>query len=213
MHTECKFGTATQAGPNPIALAQLRHHTRNTLHRVLLEVQEQAALCAPERERVLLNAVAERINHSVAIADALFGVTRAAAPFAERLQAICESTVALLADPEQALALDVAVEASCPPALEVPLLRAAQEFVANAVKHGMHLRLMGRITVRLAKGAAGGIELTVRDNGWGPHPSANAGEGLAILRELANEYGGSLALIRQAGETRARLSLPRARGR
>lgn len=200
---------SSPAAPNPLALTQLRHHTRNTLHRVLLEVQEQAAFCGGERGRRLLDAVAARIAHSVAIADALFGVTQAEAPFAERLRAMCRSTVALLADTEQVLTTQIMVAAPCPPALEIVVLRAAQEFVANAVKHGMHMRLVGRIVVRLGADEQCGFILTVRDDGWGPHPTERAGgEGLAIVRDHAALFHGALSVTREGGETVARLELP-----
>jgi two-component sensor histidine kinase len=206
--SEARNGSALEQRLHPLTLSQLRHHTRNTLQRVIMEVHEHSATCDSSRERRLLSAVTDRIMHSVAIADALFGITHGDVPFPDRLRAICRSTVALLASPDQNLATEVTIEGVCPSPLEVPVLRAAQEFLGNAVKHGMRMRLVGHIRVSLVCAPHGALELVVRDDGWGPHPSLDAGEGLILVGELAALLHGAISLTREQGETLARLTLP-----
>jgi two-component sensor histidine kinase len=195
---------------HPLTLSELRHHTRNTLQRVIMEVHECSVACDNRQERRLLNSVTDRIMHSVAIADALFGITHGEVPFPDRLRAICRSTVALLASPDQNLATEVTIDGICPAPLEVPVLRVAQEFLGNAVKHGMRMRLMGHIRLSLTCARQGALELVVRDDGWGPHPSLDVGEGLMLVGELAALLHGGISLTREQGETVARLTLPAA---
>ena len=89
-----------------------------------------------------------------------------------------------LDDDEQAVA----------PALAITLYRVAQEALNNVRKHAQARRL----SVRLAQGADGEIELRVRDDGRGllpPAPaSAGSGLGTAGMRERMRAAGGSFHL-------------------
>jgi two-component sensor histidine kinase len=185
---------------------QLRHHTKNALQRILVQIQKDEALQATHQGRRLVEDLEQRVLLSAAISDALFGLTHEPAPMPERLRMLCRSTIDLLADPDQTIRLDVSVEGLCPEALKSTVLRIAHEFVANAVKHGMHMRLMGRIVVRLST-EAGRTVLLVSDDGWGLPPRMEAGQGLSLADDLAREHGGT-ASLRRGRTTVARLELP-----
>jgi signal transduction histidine kinase len=76
-----------------------------------------------------------------------------------------------------------------PPAIEVVLLRAAQEALANVRRHAR----AHTVVVRLAQ-ADGKVRLTVADDGRGLGPDATDGFGLAGMRDRVRSVGGTLAV-------------------
>lgn len=139
---------ATDAQPDMQAdFRQLRHQTKNALTRILAQV----SACLPAQgpaQRVAAD-LERRILLTAEISDALFGLTRAPAKLEQRLFSLCSSVIELYADPDQELTLRCSVQHTVRPALDTVILRVAHELVGNAVKHGMHMRLLGRIEVRL----------------------------------------------------------------
>lgn len=190
-------------------LRQLRHQTSNTWQRMLYEVALLAGTAASPEARRIGQAIERRIAATAALADALFGFTAAPAPMRERLMAIGRHLLAAQGDERQQIRLEVTIEGEVPPELQQPVLRVALEMIGNAVKHGLHARLVGRIEVALAATAAAAT-LSVRDDGWGLPDRTAPGEGLALMREIASARGGTVALHRQQGVTEARLTLPAA---
>ena len=128
--------------------------------------------------------------------DVLFGITSEPARFPERFQRLCHGMLLLFADPAQHLGLDISIEGACPPVLEEAVLCAAHEFVGNALKHGMHMRLIGRISVSLTCRTEG-VELVVTDDGWGLAAAQNSGEALG----LAEQFQGTLSVGRRNNDT------------
>lgn len=188
-------------------LRQLRHQTSNTWQRMLYEVALLAGTAASPEARRIGQAIERRIAATAALADALFGFTAAPAPMRERLAAIGRHLLAAQGDERQQIRLEVEVEGEVPPVLQQPVLQVALEMIGNAVKHGLHARLVGRIEVVLTA-AAEAVTLSVRDDGWGPPDRTTPGEGLLLMREIASAWGGQVALCRQDGVTEARLALP-----
>jgi two-component sensor histidine kinase len=184
----------------PLNLRQLRHHTRNTLQRVLAEIHDFSARTDASRDRRLLEQIENRIMLSVEISDALFGITREPAAFPERFRALCRSLLTLFADAAQDLRLDIVLEGTCPPELEVAALCATNEFIVNAVKHGMHMRLTGQISVSLTC-CADNVQLIVIDDGWGADSAPKPGQGLGIAGHLAEQFHGTLSVSRNDGNT------------
>lgn len=87
----------------------------------------------------------------------------------------------------------------------VLLVRAAEEAITNALKHGS----AGAITVNLAQDTAGSMQLSVSDDGIGLVGAGAGGTGLARLSERAAALGGTLSVgARETGGTELRLSLP-----
>jgi len=74
------------------------------------------------------------------------------------------------------------------PRFSLALLRCAQEFVTNSIRHGG----ARNVWIVLRRGAAG-LELTARDDGRGA-AEVHAGHGLAGLRERLEGMGGSLVV-------------------
>jgi two-component sensor histidine kinase len=190
----------------PLALRQLRHHTSNALQLVLMEIHQHALRKDTPGDRRLLKQLENRIMLSIEISDALFGITSEPAPFSERFRTLCHNVLSLLADPAQHLQLDISIEGTCPPELEVAALGATHEFVGNAVKHGLHLRLTGWILVSLIC-CAEGIELVVTDDGWGPAVAPGSGQGLGLVRDLTEQFRGTLNVGRRNDRTVATIML------
>jgi two-component sensor histidine kinase len=206
-------GAITHAAPggDVVAMRQLRHQTKNALQRIIAQVAS-SDLRATEAGTALAEDVERRICLSARISDALFGLTSAPGPLDMRLTALCNATVALLAHPKQMISVDVTVAGTCPDALQALIVQVAHEMVGNAVKHGLHMRLTGRISLRLWAGGMGdaadtSITLMVSDDGWGPR-KAKDGEGLTIMRALAAQYNGTVSLSREGAWTEARLTIP-----
>ncbi len=99
------------------------------------------------------------------------------------------------------------LSAPCPPLMLISLAE-------NAVKHGAEPKIGAvHIEVQAQRNAAGGLDLTVADDGAGFGASAGgSGIGLANIRErLRQMYGGHAALLLKArpqGGVAATLSLP-----
>jgi two-component system, NarL family, sensor histidine kinase UhpB len=70
------------------------------------------------------------------------------------------------------------------------LYRATQEAITNAVRHAQ----AARIDIRLAREPAGGLLLTIRDNGRGLADSFHYGFGLLGMTERVRQIGGSLSI-------------------
>jgi two-component sensor histidine kinase len=208
------WSTVRGAPGNECDFRQLRHHTKNVLQQILLQIEHAHDLKVTARGSQLLADLQRRILLSAQISDALFGITRSPAPMAERLRVLSDTTIRMLADEAQAIRLDVTVDGDCPEALRQLVLRVAHEFVGNAVKHGMHVRLAGSICVRLVTGTDGCTALVVTDDGWGWgfQGSPEAGEGLKIASDLAASAGGTISLFR-THVTVAGLELPSPRAR
>ncbi|MFC7726404.1 histidine kinase [Nocardioides sp. GCM10028917] len=91
-----------------------------------------------------------------------------------------------------------------PAAVEVAAYRIVSEALANVVKHAG----ARHVDVRL-EGDAGGLTVTVADDGRGIGPDVTAGVGLLSLRERAEELGGRCEVeCPESGGTTVRAVLP-----
>jgi two-component sensor histidine kinase len=193
-------------GEHDIDLRQLRHHTKNTLQRILGLIAEAPGLCdTPEGEKIAQE-LEYRIGLSATISNALFGLTGAPGSMADRLRKLAGAVVDMMRDADQLIRVGVLVRGSCPLGSREAVLRSAHELIGNAVKHGMKGRSSGRIAIRLVTGEDF-TTLTVVDNGWGFTGTPRSGEGLALARRFAARHGGSLTMDGEDG-TVATLELP-----
>ncbi|HEY4173258.1 MAG TPA: ATP-binding protein [Rhodopila sp.] len=189
-----------------IDMRQLRHHTKNTLQRILGLIAEAPGLCDTPQGEKLAQELEYRICLSATISNALFGLTGAPGAMADRMRGLAGAVVDLLRGPDQVIRVGVFVRGCCPAALREDVVRSAHELIGNAVKHGMRGRPQGRIAVRLTSDADC-TTLTVLDNGWGFAGKPRSGEGLALTRDFAARHGGSLKIDGMEG-TVATLELP-----
>ncbi len=177
------MSTAVSLGSGAAAdFRQLRHQTKNALARILAQLS--TGLAVSDASRRVAAELERRVLLTAEISDALFGLTRAPERFDRRLCSLCEAVVDLAAEPDQHLTLHCRVETEVSAAHEDVLVRVAHELVGNAVKHGMHMRLIGRIEVEVRR-ERGATVLEVRDDGWGCGRSPCCGEGLRVAGLLA----------------------------
>jgi two-component sensor histidine kinase len=192
-----------------VALRQLRHQTKNALQRILCHVANQSGLTDSAAGRALARDLERRIHLVATVSDALFGFTKAPDPLEQRLISLGRSVVELLCDPGQLIDVDVIVQGHCPRSLDEVIVRVAHELVGNAVKHGMHVRLVGRIDIAV-RTVGQMTTLTVSDDGWGYSANAQPGEGLSVAMALAEPFGGTLQMRRDRDRTHVSLTLPHA---
>ncbi len=192
-----------------VALRQLRHQTKNALQRILCHVANQPGLTDSAAGRALAGDLERRIHLVAMVSDALFGFTKAPDPLEQRLTSLGRSVVELLCDPGQLIDVDVIVQGHCPRSLDEVIVRVAHELVGNAVKHGMHVRLVGRIDIAV-RTVGQMTTLTVSDDGWGYSAAAQPGEGLSVAMALAEPFGGTLQMRRDRDRTHVSLTLPHA---
>ena len=181
-----------------IDLRQLRHHTKNTLQRILGLIAEAPGLCETPQGEKIARELEHRIGLSATISNALFGLTGAPGSIADRLRQLAGAVVDMMRDTDQMIRVGVSVRGCCPAGLRDTVLRSAHELVSNAVKHGLRDRPHGRITVRLVTDADR-TTLTVLDNGWGFTGTPQSGEGLALARGFAARHHGSLTMDNDDG--------------
>lgn len=195
-----------QQAEQDIDLRQLRHHTKNTLQRILGLIAESPGLSDTPAGEKIARELEYRIGLSATISDALFGLTDAPGSMAERLRRLAGAIVDMMRDSDQVIRIGVSVRGCCPASLRETVLRSAHELIGNAVKHGMKGRPNGRIAVRLVSDEDC-TTLAVIDNGWGFAGTPRSGEGLVLARSFAARQGGSLSIDGEDG-TVATLELP-----
>ena len=189
-----------------LAFRVLRHRTKNALQRIMAQC-EGAELRRTTAGAALADDIQRRILLSARISDALFELTAEPAPPEHWLGALVGATVDLLCDDVQTIQAETETHGRCPEPL-VPIgLQVAHEMVGNAVLHGMHMRLLGKVFVSLRVSGDSAVDLRVHDDGWGPG-TAKTGEGRSIVARLAEQHGGSASLGRMAGWTLARMYIP-----
>ena len=132
-----------------IDLRQLRHHTKNTLQRILSLIAEAPGLSHTPAGEKIAQELEYRIGLSASISEALFGLTNVPGSMADRLRQLAGAVVEMMRDSDQVIRVGVSVRGYCPLGLREAVLRSAHELLGNAVKHGMKNRPIGRITVRL----------------------------------------------------------------
>jgi two-component sensor histidine kinase len=194
-----------------IDLRQLRHHTKNTLQRIIALITENSGICATPAGEKIARELEYRIALSATISNALFGLTEAPGSMADRLRQLGGGIVDMMRGADQVIRIGVSVRGTCPAGLREAVIRAANELIGNAVKHGMRNRSVGRISVRLVTGS-GMTVLTVTDDGWGFSGEPRLGEGLFLAQGFAERHGGFLRL-ESAGGTVATMELLHRAGR
>jgi len=200
------IGSDTAADDRDVDLRQLRHHTKNTLQRILSLIAAAPGLRETPAGDKMVQDLEYRIGLSATISDALFGLTGGPAPIGERLRRLAGAMVDMMRDADQMIRVGVSVRGSCPVKLRESVLRSAHELIGNAVKHGMKGRPAGRIAIRLVSDEDI-TTLTVSDNGWGFSGTPRPGEGLTLARSFATKCGGTLSMDGRDG-TVATIELP-----
>lgn len=191
-----------------INFRQLRHHTKNSLQRIIANIFDSSALCRSREGRQAADELVRRIELSAEISDALFGFTQTTKLLAERLQSLTDSLVALYTDGLQCIDTEILVSARMQSASRDALIvQIAHELVINALVHGMHMRLLGKLSIHVTDQTGGGILLSVINDGWRMGEQVSTGEGLSLVMALTQSEGGAVD-ISSAPRTEFRIRLP-----
>lgn len=192
-------------------MREIRLQSEVALQR-LLALMEAAA--AGESTMSLSRALHDKLLLAVRLIGDLLDPAKGQLTPRDRLNAVCQNMLLVHGDPDAEIDLRVVADSGCPAALEEVVLAVAEMFVSNAICHGLHARLLGRIDVRLVA-TASGTALSVSDDGWGMGGTdveiATSGGGLAHARVLAEQHGGTIRVHRSGGRTMAELVLPNRR--
>jgi two-component sensor histidine kinase len=191
---------------------QLRHQTKNALARILAIIAEAPELRGCRGGRALSDDLQQRIMTTARLSDALFGLVSRPGTLRERLQAVAAGLVDLLADDAATIRIAVTVHTHGACGRDDLLVRIAHELIGNAIRHGMHRRLLGDIRIEVRE-EGGTLSMIVTDDGWGAGLEATKGEGLSIVDALLLQVHGSYDLRRCGHLTIARVDIPGAAGR
>ena len=122
--------------------------------------------------------------------------------FHRLLQNICLQTIHSFHRSGLVVRLNITIDGYCLSDLRRGVLLAAEEMVANAMKHGFHERSIGKIGVRVTSDEMSGTRLDISDDGWGiDFPKMREAAGFQLLRSLGN-----VALRDQPGIAGSRLT-------
>jgi two-component sensor histidine kinase len=176
---------------------QSRHQTKSALQRIICLILDEPVLSLTRAGRDAAEDLVRRIDISAAISDALFGLTHSPFPLPERITSLVDSLIALHADIEQSIALDLRITDGVAISLEREslILQIIHEIVLNALKHGMYMRLVGTITIEIRPARCGGLTMSICNDGWAMDPRLSRNEGLSIVWDLAAQEGGEVNLV------------------
>ena len=109
----------------------------------------------------------------------------------------CRSVLASVVRPDLTVELHLRTATLCPRPQWQTVFRVVDELLCNAVQHGFYCRLHGCILVELAALGAGGLSVSVSDDGWGfDSQPIIEGNGFRLLRLI-----GGLTIDRAHGDT------------
>ncbi len=189
-------------------LDELHHRVRNDLQ-AICSIADREAMGA-DREAMSadreamgaaqggLGRVARRVMALAGLYDHLLGppasgVAAEAIAFDVYLGTLCARIAAAGELGSRGIALEVrSVPLSVPRGQALQLGVAVNELVANACEHAFPSQGGGRVTVRLASGAAGAV-LSVEDDGRGFAGARDGSAGLGFVERLVRQAGASLA--------------------
>ncbi len=198
---------ADQEAAEALDFRQLRHLSRNALQRILSMIAQDADLRRSSDGRALSDGLQQRILTAARLSDVLFGFVDSPGSLQDRLTGLSDCLVKLLGDDAATISVAVHVRCDASPELCDLLVRVAHELVGNAIKHGMHLRLLGDIRIEVARDGEQ-LTLTVSDDGWGTGSKSPNGQGLSIVDALLRPSGGSWTFRREHRSTIVAVRVP-----
>lgn len=179
---------------------ELNHRVKNNLAMVsaMLTMQARATDTPPVAEQL-----AKAVDRIHAIADAHASLYRTGrkdtVDFSRYLHDLCERLSNSILDRAR-LRLDLDLEpAFLPLDKAVALGVIVNELVTNAAKHAYPAPKSGAIAVKLAR--AGGVAVSVSDNGPGLPAEQARGLGMRLVRSLVQQIGGKLTIAGTQGAT------------
>jgi two-component sensor histidine kinase len=172
-----------------LLLEEMSHRVKNKFAMVSSIISLQARRSSPETRQALED-IANRVNVIAAVHNYLqLSRHEGLIDMSEYLPKLCQSLDDLL-EPQALSLRATAVAAELPPDKALCIGVIVNELVTNAVKYAFAAGQPGNVHVDLDRGP-GRFVLTVRDNGRGYSPGAEAGLGTRLVTTFAAQLGGS----------------------
>lgn len=194
---------------NTSLLRELQHRAKNSFSMIDGLIELSSGPGASEETRAALGDLALRVRS----VSGLYSLLYSSASVTEvRLDHYLDQVVSAMARLSSTVTFRSKLAALVVPAKgAVPLGLIVTELVTNALKYAFSGRRDGSITVLLSEGGGAAV-LEVRDDGSGLREGADrqgeAGQGLGLVRALAEQIGGSFAITSEGAGTRCVLSFP-----
>ncbi len=204
-----KARSAELAQRAEILFSELQHRISNNLSVVSALLNLQRADVEDKKAKQALSEASARLALIAKIQRKLHDPTGSPKRFGPFMEDLCRDVLEASGAREidcRVAASDVAIA----PDKTIPLALIVTELVSNALEHGFSGRRTGTIRVELAQEGANHV-LTVVDDGHGLPSGFSLAEatttGLRIVKALARQLGGQLAIDGSAGTT-CRLVFP-----
>ena len=173
-----------------LLLDEMSHRVKNKFAMVAAIIGLQARRSSPET-RQALEEIASRVN-IIATVHSYLQLSRhdGLIDMSEYVPGLCDSLKGALSGPRAISLTSSAVAAMLPPEKALTIGLIVNELVTNAVKYAFEEGRAGNVHVDLIQEQEHFV-LTVRDDGRGYPPSAEAGLGTRLVTTLAAQLGGS----------------------
>jgi two-component sensor histidine kinase len=187
---------------NSALVQEADHRIKNTIQSVAALLILQARSCIAAEASVALEDAARRLGVFTRVHELLhsYGSHDRAVDLADVIQTLAEGLRATFSDRVslRVVADHVIVESR----LAIPIALLVNEAATNAFKHAYKQGQRGEIFVRVASMAGSGLRVGIQDDGVGFSSDVRDGAlGLTLMRTLAAQLGGHLALLSDQGTT------------
>ncbi|MFP4407879.1 MAG: chemotaxis protein CheB [Spirochaetaceae bacterium] len=206
---------ATLLAEKELLLRELRHRVKNNLSTLSSLLSLQAGFAEEEAVRESLRNAQERVEtinfvHELLEADMIVSDRIEVGEYLDRLShRILDASAA-----QSSITLETDLcRLTLPKDTAAALGMAVHELLYNALKYAFPENREGTIAVRLECHAER-ASLVVRDNGvgmGGPKPRVGAGLGLTLVRNVAEQFGGTVSMNGTSG-TEVRIEFPHKKG-
>ncbi len=184
-----------------LLLEEMSHRVKNKFAMVSSIISLQARRSSPEARRALED-IGNRVNVIATVHDYLqLSRHEGLIDMSEYIPKLCKSLDGILG-PQSVSLRATAVAVGLPPDKALSIGVIVNELVTNAVKYAFPEGQPGEVRVGLDRGPQSFV-LTVRDNGRGYSPEAEAGLGTRLVTTFAAQLGGSAVWDAEPGRGRA----------
>jgi two-component sensor histidine kinase len=180
-------------------IRDIEHRTRNTFQIGASLLRLQASRATSEEVKDALQAAGQRLLGIATAHDFLNEDDQANnVALHDYLTRLCRGQNKSLSDDAVVRVIVDADPLYCSPDVALPLGMLVTEALNNAFTHAFPGRLKGRVRLTLRPADAGSMRLCIHDDGVGCR-RVEAGLGIALIRSLLAQLGGSLEINSSAG--------------
>jgi two-component sensor histidine kinase len=202
MSVQCFAGKSPSVAANAALAQEADHRIKNTIQSVASLLMLQARSCTAAEASVALEDAARRLGVFISVHELLhsYGTRDRTVDLAEVVRTLAEALRATFSD---RVSLHVAADrVMVESRLAIPIALLVNEAATNAFKHAYADGEPGEICIRVARMAGSGVRIGIQDDGVGFSSDVRKGAlGLTLMRTLAAQLGGHLAVLSDQGTT------------